>query len=324
LANYLKKEGYRPYLVPADIQRPAAIEQLSKIGEEIAVPVYPTVASEKAENICLNALQQGSKLGSDILVIDTAGRLHIDEPLMEELLRIKGLIYPVETLLVADAMTGQDAVNLAASFNQVIDLTGVILSKMEGDARGGAALSIMAVTGKPIKFIGVGENLDALEPFYPDRMSSRILGMGDVLSLIDKAQAGFDQKEAIQLARKIKKAEFDLEDFKKQLGYIRKMGSLQQVLGMMPGIGQMIKAGRVNADDRELVRIEAIIDSMTPEERKNYRIIGGSRRKRIALGSGTKVEDVNRLIKNFVQTKNVLKKFGRGPLGNLSSLLGFS
>jgi signal recognition particle subunit SRP54 len=181
----------------------------------------------------------------------------------------------------------------------------------------------MAVTGTLIKFIGVGENLDALEPFYPDRMSSRILGMGDVLSLIDKAQAEFDQKEAIQLAKKIKKAEFDLWDFKKQLGYIRKMGSLQQVLGMMPGIGQMIKAGRLNADDRELVKVEAIIDSMTSEERKNYKIIGGSRRKRIALGSGTKVEDVNRLIKNFVQTKNMLKKFGRGSLGNLSSLLGF-
>jgi signal recognition particle subunit SRP54 len=323
LANYLKKEGHRPYLVPADIQRPAAIEQLTKLGGEIAVPVYPTVASEKAENTCLNALQQGSKAGSDILIIDTAGRLHIDEPLMEELLRVKGLIHPVETLLVADAMTGQDAVNLAASFNQVIGLTGVILSKMEGDARGGAALSIMAVTGTPIKFIGVGENLDALEPFYPDRMSSRILGMGDVLSLIDKAQAEFDQKEAIQLAKKIKKAEFDLWDFKKQLGYIRKMGSLQQVLGMMPGIGQMIKTGRLNADDRELVKVEAIIDSMTSEERKNYKIIGGSRRKRIALGSGTKVEDVNRLIKNFVQTKNMLKKFGRGSLGNLSSLLGF-
>jgi len=321
LANYLKKNGYRPYLVPADIRRPAAIEQLSKIGEEIAVPVYPTVRSENTEEICLNSLREAPKLGSDILIIDTAGRLHIDEPLMEELLRIKRLIYPVETLLVADAMTGQDAVNLAARFNQAIDITGVILSKMEGDARGGAALSVMAVTGKPIKFVGLGENLDALEPFYPERMASRILGMGDVLSLIEKAQSEFDQKEAIQLARKIKKAEFDLEDFKKQLGYIRKMGPLQQVMGMIPGIGQVMKSGKLNADDRQLVRIEAIIDSMTPEERKQYKVINGSRRKRIALGSGTRVEDVNRLIKNFVQTKNILKKFGQGSLGNLSSLL---
>jgi len=324
LANYIRKNGYHPYLVPADTQRPAAIEQLWKIGEEINIPVYPTDSKDRVEDICLKAKEEALKIGSDILVIDTAGRLHIDEQLMQELLRIKGVIHPAESLLVADAMTGQDAVNLAVKFNQVLDITGVILSKMEGDARGGAALSVMAVTNKPVKFVGIGESMDALEPFYPDRMSSRILGMGDVLSLIDKAQAEFDQKEAMNLARKIKKEEFDLEDFKKQLAYIQKMGSLEQILGMIPGIGKMMKAGRVKTDEKELVRVEAIINSMTPEERRNHRIISGSRRKRIAMGSGTRVEDVNRLLKNFIQTKNMLKKFSRGGLKGLSSMAGLN
>jgi len=324
LAHYMQKNGHHPYLVPVDTQRPAAIEQLLKIGEEINIPVYPTDRKDRVEDICLKAKQEASKVGADILVIDTAGRLHIDEQLMEELLRIKGVIHPAESLLVADAMTGQDAVNLAVKFNQVLDITGVILSKMEGDARGGAALSVMAVTNKPIKFVGVGESMDALEPFYPDRMSSRILGMGDVLSLIDKAQAEFDQKEAMKLARKIKKEEFDLEDFRRQLSYIQKMGSLDQILGMIPGIGKMMKTGRLKADEKELVRVEAIINSMTPEERQNHRIISGSRRKRIAMGSGTRVEDVNRLLKNFIQTKNMLKKFNRGGLKGLSSIAGLN
>ena len=324
LANYIQKNGYHPYLVPVDTQRPAAIEQLWKIGEEINIPVYPTDSKDRVEDICVKAKEEASKIGSDILVIDTAGRLHIDEQLMGELLRIKEVIHPAESLLVADAMTGQDAVNLAVKFNQVLDITGVILSKMEGDARGGAALSVMAVTNKPIKFVGIGESMDALEPFYPDRMSSRILGMGDVLSLIDKAQAEFDQKEAMELARKIKKEEFDLEDFKKQLASIQKMGSLEQIMGMIPGIGKMMKAGRLKTDEKELVRVEAIINSMTPEERRNHRIISGSRRKRIAMGSGTRVEDVNRLLKNFIQTKNMLKKFSRGGLKGLSSLAGFN
>jgi len=324
LANYIQKNGYHPYLVPMDTQRPAAIEQLWKIGEEINIPVYPTDSKDRVEDICLKAKEEASKIGSDILVIDTAGRLHVDEQLMRELLRIKEVIHPAESLLVADAMTGQDAVNLAVKFNQVLDITGVILSKMEGDARGGAALSVMAVTNKPIKFVGIGESMDALEPFYPDRMSSRILGMGDVLSLIDKAQAEFDQKEAMELARKIKKEEFDLEDFKKQLASIQKMGSLEQIMGMIPGVGKMMKAGRLKADEKELVRVEAIINSMTPEERRNHRIISGSRRKRIAMGSGTRVEDVNRLLKNFIQTKNMLKKFSRGGLKGLSSMTGFN
>ena len=318
LANYLRKKGYNPYLVPVDTQRPAAIEQLWKIGEELNIPVHPSDNRDRPEDICLKALDEASRIGSDILIIDTAGRLHIDEQLMEELSRIKHIIHPAEALLVADAMTGQDAVNLAVRFNQVLDITGVILSKMEGDARGGAALSIMAATNRPIKFVGTGEKLDALEPFYPDRMSSRILGMGDILSLIDKAQVEFDQKEAIKLARKIKKAEFDLEDFKKQLAYIQKMGSLEEILEMIPGIGQMIKLGKLKTDERELIRFEAIISSMTPEERRNHRIMNGSRRKRIAMGSGTKVEDVNRLLKNFVQTRNMLKKFTRGNVKDLS------
>ena len=276
------------------------------------------------EDICFKAQEAASRIGSDVLVIDTAGRLHIDEQLMGELLRIKEVIHPAESLLVADAMTGQDAVNLAVKFNQVLDITGVILSKMEGDARGGAALSVMAVTNKPIKFVGIGESMDALEPFYPDRMSSRILGMGDVLSLIDKAQAEFDQKEAMELAHKIKKEEFDLEDFKKQLASIQKMGSLEQIMGMIPGIGKMMKAGRLKTDEKELVRVEAIINSMTPGERRNHRIISGTRRKRIAMGSGTRVEDVNRLLKNFIQTKNMLKKFSKGGLKGLSSMAGFN
>jgi len=323
LSNYLRKNGRHPYLVPVDTQRPAAIEQLQKIGQEISIPVYPSKSIDRPEDICAKALEAAPRAGSDTLIIDTAGRLHIDKELMKELSIIKGRIKPVETLLVADAMTGQDAVNLAQKFNEEIDITGVILTKMEGDARGGAALSIMSVTNKPVKFIGTGEQLNALEPFYPERMSSRILGMGDVLSLIDKAQSEFDEKEAIKLSKKIGKAEFDLEDFQKQLSYIQKMGSMEEVLGMIPGVGKMMKAGKLKTDERELVRVEAIINSMTPKERKDYKIINGSRRKRIALGSGNRVEDVNRLLKNFAQTKTMLKKFKKGNMKGLSSMFSF-
>lgn len=323
LAIFLRKKGHRPYLVPVDVRRPAAIEQLMRLAEEIDIPVHLTDRDDRAEDICVKALSTASEIGSDIVILDTAGRLHIDEGLMDELVRIKNTLYPAEILLVADSMTGQDAVNLAVAFNDYIDLTGIILTKMEGDARGGAALSIMAVTGKPIKFVGIGEKLDALEPFYPERMSSRILGMGDILTLIDKAQAEIDQKEAVRLASKIKKAEFDLEDFKTQLLYIRKMGSVEEILGMIPGLGRMMKRGKVQADEGQLVKIEAIINSMTAEERRNYKIINGSRRRRIAKGSGTRVEDINRLLKNFVQTKAMLKKFGRGSAPDLSSLAGF-
>lgn len=324
LANYLRKDGRRPYLVPIDTQRPAAIDQLLKIGQEIDIPVYPSKNTDRPEDICVKAMETAGKSGSDVLIIDTAGRLHVNQDLMEELSIIKKGIKPKEILLVADAMTGQDAVNVAQKFNEEIDITGVILTKMEGDARGGAALSIMSVTNKPIKFIGTGEQLNALEPFYPDRMSSRILGMGDILSLIDKAQSEFDQKEAIKLSKKLGKAEFDLEDFKKQLSYIHKMGSMEEIMAMIPGVGKMIKTGGVKADERELVRVEAIINSMTADERRDYRIINGSRRKRIAFGSGTRVEDVNRLLKNFAQTKNMLKKFRSGKKKGFQSMFGLN
>jgi signal recognition particle subunit SRP54 len=321
LALYLRKQqGRNPYLVPADIYRPAAIEQLKKLGAQIDIPVHGSDNGMNPEDICRDALSKAGTVDADVLIMDTAGRLHIDEELMEELLRIKSVTDPSEILLVADSMTGQDAVNVAKHFNELLDITGVILTKMEGDARGGAALSIKAVTERPIKFIGVGEKLDALEPFFPDRMASRILGMGDVLSLIEKAQEDFDQKEALTLARKLKKKGFDLEDFQKQLQQIKKLGSLEQILGMIPGMGQIKKLKQLKPDGKELIKIEAIINSMTKKERANYKIINGSRRKRIARGSGTKVQDVNRLLKNFTQTKKMMEQFTNKGLPNISSL----
>ncbi|KPK24354.1 MAG: signal recognition particle [Nitrospira bacterium SG8_3] len=321
LAQHLRTQGRNPYLVPADIYRPAAIEQLKKLGSQIGVPVYQQERNLKPEDICVDALSKAGGAGADVLIIDTAGRLHIDDALMEELARIKGRIDPTEILLVADAMTGQDAVNMAQEFNQLLDLSGVILTKMEGDARGGAALSIKAVTGKPIKFIGVGEKLDAIEPFFPDRMASRILGMGDMLSLIEKAQGEFDQKEAAKLEKKLRKREFDLEDFQAQLKQMKKLGSLEQIIGMLPGMGQLKQLKKFKPDEKELVKIEAIINSMTKEERRNYKIINGSRRKRIARGSGTRTQDVNRLLKNFVQTKKMMESFASKGIPNMPSIL---
>ena len=309
LANYLRKRGRHPYLVPADVYRPAAIDQLKKLGGQINIPVHPSDSGDDPETICLSALSRAGKEGADVLIIDTAGRLHIDERLMAELERIKAAIRPCEILLVADAMTGQDAVNVAKRFDEALDLTGVILSKMEGDARGGAALSIKAVTGKPIKFIGIGEKIEALEPFHPDRMASQILGMGDILSLIEKAQGEFDEKEAIRLEKKLRKREFDLEDFQTQLKQVKKLGSLEQILGMIPGLGQVKKLKELKPDEKELVRVEAMINSMTREERQRYKIINGSRRQRIARGSGTTVQDVNRLLKNFAETKRMMERF---------------
>ncbi len=322
LAYYLRKQGRHPYLVPADVYRPAAIEQLHKLGSELDVPVYPSRPDQKPEHICLDALSLAGKEGCDLLLFDTAGRLHIDEALMAELERIKDKTDPHEILLVADAMTGQDAVNVADHFNKTLSITGVILSKMEGDARGGAALSIRAVVDKPIKFVGVGEKLDALEPFFPDRMASRILGMGDVLSLIEKAQAQFDEKEALKLQKRIKKREFDLEDFASQLKQIKKIGSLEQILGMLPGMGQMKKLKQLKPDENELVKIEAIISSMTLQERKNYKLINGSRRKRIAKGSGTSLQDVNRLLKNFAQSKKMMERLTKSGIRDMGSLFG--
>lgn len=322
LARLLRKQGRYPYLVPADVYRPAAIEQLQKLGDDIDVPVYPTDAAQKPEATCLAAREKAATEGADVLIVDTAGRLHIDEALMEELVRLKSGLNPNEILLVADAMTGQDAVNVARQFDQKLDVSGVVLSKMEGDARGGAALSIKAVTGKPIKFIGVGEKIDALEAFHPDRMASQILGMGDVLSLVEKAQTEFDQDETVKLQQKLKKNEFDLEDFRTQLKQMKKIGSLDQILEMLPGMGQMKKLKQLKPDQKELVKVEAIINSMTREERRKHKIINGSRKRRIANGSGTTVQDVNRLLKNFVQTKKMMERFNKKGAGGIPSLLG--
>ncbi|MFH1625692.1 MAG: signal recognition particle protein [Pseudomonadota bacterium] len=312
VARFLKEKGHNPYLVPADVYRPAAIEQLQKLGNQLKIDAYGPRPDENPVTICQDALRSASISGHDVVLVDTAGRLHIDEELMGELQRIKKKIVPKEILLVADAMTGQDAVNVASKFNEMLDIDGVILTKMDGDARGGAALSIKAVTQKPIKFVGTGEKLDALEVFYPDRMASRILGMGDVLSLIEKAQATFDEKKAKELEKRIRKNAFTLEDFKYQIQQIKRMGSLDQILGMIPGANRIKGIKELQPDERELVKIEAIINSMTRDERLNHAILNGSRRKRIAKGSGTSVQDVNRLIKNYVQSRKMIKKISTG------------
>ncbi len=312
LALYLREKNFRPGLVPADVYRPAAIDQLHRVGEQAGVEVYPSDPKINPVEICSRAVEWARGRGLNPLILDTAGRLHIDQDLMTELKQIKERVQPNEILLVADAMTGQDAVNVAQKFNEWLDLSGVILTKMEGDARGGAALSIKAVTQKPIKFIGVGEKLEALEPFHPDRMASRILGMGDVLSLIEKAQLHFDQKQALELEKKIRKESFTLNDFKDQLRQIKKMGSLEQMVQMIPGLNRMKGLKEAKPDEKEFLRVEAIIDSMTPEERKSYQVINGSRRRRIAKGSGTTVQDVNKLLKNFEQMQKMLKQFNKG------------
>ncbi|HDD44152.1 MAG TPA: signal recognition particle protein [Candidatus Desulfofervidus auxilii] len=325
LAKFLKeKRGRRPYLVSADIYRPAAIEQLNKLGEQINIDVHPIEDSKTPLDICLDAVIKARKKGYDTILIDTAGRLHIDEKMMDELKQLKSQIMPQEILLVADAMTGQDAVNIAKSFNEALDISGVILTKMEGDARGGAALSIKAVTQKPIKFIGVGEKLDALEIFYPDRIASRILGMGDILSFIEKAQETIDLEKAKELEKKLRKSEFTLEDFREQLQRIRKMGSLEQILSMLPGFNQLKQLKNLQIDEKELIKIEAIINSMTKEERLHPEIINGSRRRRIARGSGTTVQDVNRLLKQYAQTKKMIKTFTKmGKKGKRLNLMNF-
>jgi len=317
LAVFLRQEGRKPYLVPADVYRPAAIDQLKKLGEQLSVPVFPSSADVDPVQICQDARVAAHQEGCDTLLLDTAGRLHIDEALMGELGRIKDAVKPSDILLVADAMTGQDAVNMAKAFNDALDIGGVVLSKMDGDARGGAALSIKAITGKPIKFIGVGEKLSELEPFHPDRMASRILGMGDILTMIEKAQAVVDEKEAAELEKKLRKSQFTLEDFRDQMRQIRKMGSLSDLMDMIPGMGKMKQLKNVQVDDRELGKIEAIINSMTPQERQQYTIINGSRRKRIAKGSGTRVQDVNKLIKNYAQVMKMMKKINKGGLRGL-------
>ncbi len=314
LAKFLKGQHRRPYLVPADPYRPAAIEQLQKIGKQSGAEVFPSTQDMDPVDICRDALHMARQGGFDTLLIDTAGRLHVDEGLMAELRRIKETVHPSDILLVADAMTGQDAVNMAKAFNDALDIGGVILTKMEGDARGGAAISIKAITSKPIRFIGVGEKLDALESFHPDRMASRILGMGDILSLIEKAQTTIDEKKARELEKKLRRNEFTLEDFRDQMSQIRKMGSFEELLAMIPGMSKLKQLKQLKVDDGELVRITAIIDSMTVQERRRHNIINASRRKRIAMGSGTTVQEVNQLLKNYVQAHKMIKKLNKGGL----------
>jgi signal recognition particle subunit SRP54 len=317
LAVFLRNKGRKPYLVPADVYRPAAIDQLKKLGEQLTVPVFSSSVDMDPVQISRDAKTAAHQQGCDTLLLDTAGRLHVDEDLMDELIRINEAVKPADILLVADAMTGQDAVNIAQSFNEALDIGGVVLTKMDGDARGGAALSIKEITGKPIKFIGVGEKLNELEPFHPDRLASSILGMGDVLTLIEKAQNVIDEKKAAELEKKLRKSQFTLEDFRDQMRQIRKMGSLSDIMKMIPGMGKLKQMKNVDMDEKELVRIEAIINSMTPQERRRHGIINGSRRRRIAKGSGTRVQDVNRLLKNYTQVLKMLKKLNKGGMQGL-------
>ena len=313
LAFLLRKKGKKPYLVPADVYRPAAIEQLEKLGKQLSVPVFSSHTDMNPIQICHDAVLAAKKEDCDVLLFDTAGRLHIDEKLMEELCRIKETVNPSDILLVADAMTGQDAVNIARSFNSTLDIGGVVLTKMDGDARGGAALSIKAVTDKPVKFVGVGEKLSDIELFYPDRMASRILGMGDALTFIEKAQALVDEKTAAELEKKLRDSAFTLDDFREQMVQIRKMGSINDLVSMIPGIGNK-KIKQLNVDDKEFIRVEAIINSMTPAERSKHTIINGSRRKRIARGSGTSVQDVNKLLKKYAQVMKMVKQINKGGM----------
>jgi signal recognition particle subunit SRP54 len=309
LAKKLKKEGRNPLLVACDVYRPAAIKQLEVVGESVGVPVFQMGDKESPVTIAREAMKYALKHANDVVIIDTAGRLHIDEELMDELVKIKENVKPSEILLLLDAMTGQDAVKVAETFNQHLDISGVILTKVDGDARGGAALSIRNVVDKPIKFLSVGEKMDQLESFHPDRMASRILGMGDVLSMIEKAQDAFDEKQALEMQKKLKSKDFTLEDFLTQLQQVKKMGSLEDIIGMIPGLGGNKKIKDMKFDDKELVYTEAIIQSMTRKERINPSIINGSRRKRIAAGSGTSVQKVNQLLKQYDNMKKMMKQF---------------
>jgi signal recognition particle subunit SRP54 len=308
LARYLQKQNLRALLVAADVYRPAAIRQLEILGADLNTPVFSLGEKENPVKIAEQGVERAKREGFDYVIIDTAGRLHIDETMMEELKQIRDKIEPDEILLVVDAMTGQDAVNVAESFNRELGLTGVVLTKLDGDTRGGAALSVKAVTDCPIKFVGMGEKTDALEPFYPDRMASRILGMGDVLTLIEKAQAAVDAEKAKDLERKMRTQTITLDDFLEQLQQVRKMGPLDEMLSMFPGAGQLKGLKNIQVDEKQLARVEAIIRSMTPQERAHPEIINASRRKRIALGSGTSVQEVNRLLKQFEDMKKIMKQ----------------
>jgi signal recognition particle subunit SRP54 len=324
LGGLLKKQGRRPLLVAGDVYRPAAIKQLQVLGEQLEIPVYTLGDKTNPVDIAKGALEQARSYGNDLVIIDTAGRLHINEELMDELKNIKGSVHPHEILFVMDATIGQDAVNVANTFNEILGIDGVIITKLDGDTRGGAALSVKAVTGKPIKFAGMGEKLDALEPFHPDRIASRILGMGDVLSLIEKAQSTVDLQKAQELQRKIQTQEYSLQDFLEQMEQMKNLGPLDQILGMIPGLGNMkqLKNLKGSIDEKEIAHMKAIIQSMTLKERKDPKIVKDSRKKRIALGSGTKVSDVNRLLKQFEETKKMMKQFS-GMEKNLKKGGGF-
>ena len=312
LARHLKAErGRTPYLVPADVYRPAAIDQLITLGAQVEVPVHPTPEGADPIQVCRDARAEAANRGCDVVLIDTAGRLHIDDELMDELARIRSTVDPHQILLVVDAMTGQDAVNAASGFHSRLPLGGVIMTKLDGDARGGAALSVRAVTGAPILYAGVGEKLDALEVFHPDRMATRILGMGDVLTLIERAEKAYDEKEAIDLQRKLKRNEFTLDDFRDQLRAVRRMGAMGDLLAMIPGMKKLTKGMDMGAAESELKHVEAIINSMTKEERANVGVLNGSRRRRIAAGCGMTVADVNRFLKQFQQTKKMMKQMAK-------------
>jgi len=315
LAKMFKKDGRRVLLVPADTRRPAAIQQLVTLSKQVGVDAYSSDQTDPVA-ICRESVKHAASSLYEVVILDTAGRLQIDEPLIEELRQIKAGVAPHEVLLVADAMTGQEAVNIAEKFNSAVGLDGVVLTKLDGDARGGAALSVRAVTGKPLKFVGMGEKLDALEPFHPDRMASRILGMGDVLSLIERAQEAVDKEEALELAKKLKKNSFDLDDFRNQLKQVKKLGGLESIMGMVPGL-KKVKLPDAQVNEKELAKVDAIICSMTPKERMDYTIINGSRRARIAKGSGTQVQDVNRLLKQFAEMRKMMKSMSGGKMGRM-------
>ncbi|GAB2701960.1 signal recognition particle protein [Paenibacillus thermoaerophilus] len=326
LARLLQKQNHKPLLVAADVYRPAAIKQLQVLGGQINVPVFTLGDNANPVDIAAQALQHAKENGFDTVIIDTAGRLHIDEALMDELKNIRDIAKPTETLLVVDAMTGQDAVNVAQSFNEQLTLTGVVLTKLDGDTRGGAAISVKAVTGCPIKFAAMGEKIDALEPFHPERMASRILGMGDMLSLIEKAQASIDAEKAKDLERKMRNAEFTFDDFLEQMEQVRKLGPLDQLLDMLPGAGQLKEMKNLKVDEKQMARMEAIVKSMTKEERANPDLLNVSRKKRIALGSGNSVQEVNRFVKQFEDMRKMMKQFSsmmgpKGPKGGLKNFM---
>jgi signal recognition particle subunit SRP54 len=323
LGLLLKHNGQKPLLVAADNRRPAAIEQLIALGKQLDVPVYSEDPKANAWDIAKHAMEEARRIAATHVIVDTAGRLHIDEDLMEELEKVKKAVNPQEILLVVDAMTGQDAVRVAEEFHKRVNVTGLIMTKMDGDARGGAALSIRWVSGVPIKFLGIGEKTDALEPFYPDRLASRILGMGDVLTLIEKAEKNFDEKKALELQKKIKKSGFDLQDFLEQLKAIKKMGPIAQIAEMIPGMGKLAAKLPDGAQEEQLKKVEAIVLSMTPQERANPAIIGGSRKKRIAAGSGTQTHDVNQLLNQFAQMQKLFKMGASGKMPrNMMGLFG--